>query len=103
MLRRLAPLALLCGLALPLAGCAIYDTADLERGVAQGQVIDKIPSVNPDTKDTVWYIDVEDGGGRVTRFPVTYAAFQAVDTGDMLPDDLLEPLPIQEAELTPWR
>jgi len=100
MLRRLAA----CALALVFTGgCAIYDLPDLERGVARGQVIDKIPSVNPDSQDTVWYIDVEDEWGTVMRYPVTYGAFQAVDTGDYLPDDLLEPLPGLEEERTPWR
>lgn len=103
MLRRLVLLVLCGAVAMPVAGCAVYELADLERGVAVGQVIDKIPSVNPDTKDTVWFIDVEDEGGRVVRYPVTYAAFQAVDTGDLLPDDLLEPIPVQDAERTPWR
>ena len=100
MLRFLALFALIGALA---SGCAVYDLPDLEMGVAYGQVVDKIPSVDPDLVKPVWFIDVEDDAGIVTRYPVTYRAFQAVDTGDMLPDDLLEPMPELERERTPWR
>ena len=92
-------LACLAALALAFAGCGALDIPDLEGGAVHGTVVDKVPVVSGGevvtggaSAGTTYYILVEDAAGAVSRVEVTYAAFQAVDTGDILPDDLREPI-----------
>ncbi len=86
-----------------LAGCASPMTkADLEMGAVRGVVVDRIPAISADSTSAAWYIEVENRDRSVSRIAVTYAAFQAVDMGDILPEDLLIPLPELERERTPW-
>lgn len=89
----------LAGCALAFAGCGVLDIADLEGGSIHGTVVDKVPVVSGGevvtggaSAGTTYYLLVEDAVGSVSRVEVTYAAFQAVDTGDILPDDLREPI-----------
>lgn len=103
MLRWIASLGLLATLA---AGCAAPLTKmDLEMGAVQGIVVDRIPAINAEDNSAAWYIEVENYDRSVSRIAVTYDAFQAVDMGDVLPDDIIMPLPggsWREREQTPW-
>ena len=78
---------------------------DLEMGRVQGIVVDRIPAINPSDNTAAWFIEVETPNGAVQRIAVTYEAFQAVDMSDILPDDLIMPLPggsWRKREQTPW-
>ena len=89
------------------AGCAPIDLPDLEGGAVRGTVVDKVAMVTDNGEaamsSSAWYLRVESANGTREQIEVTYRAFSAVDTGDILPDDLTEKLPRVPGEETPWR
>ncbi|MCI0341939.1 MAG: hypothetical protein L0216_12460 [Planctomycetales bacterium] len=103
-------LAAMAVLGLAAGGCGVYDTPDLKAGAVRGIVVDKIATVGGaevvgevGLAIPTWYLRVEGADGAETLVEVTHRAFQDVDTGDTLPDDLMEALPTLPGEGTPWR
>src|SRR5574341_1664275 len=79
------------------AGCGVIDYGDLQAGAVRGVVVDKIATVGGaevvgevGLAVPTWYLVVEATDGTTSHVEVSHRAFQAVDTGDTLPDDLVE-------------
>ncbi len=103
-------LSAMAALGLAAAGCGVYDSADLKAGAVRGIVVDKIATVGGaevvgevGLAIPTWYLVVEAPDGTTSHVEVTHRAFQDVDTGDTLPDDLTQELPTLPGEGTPWR
>jgi len=105
MLRWIGSLSFLAALTV-VSGCATPLTkTDLWNGAVEGHVVDAIPAIDRESMSAAWYLEIEHPDRSVSRITVTRDAWQAVDMGDYLPDDLRAELPPgdwRERENTPW-